>query len=293
LVPTLTSDLLGQAAVVNGYTLNLTADGSCTSPNVTQCVAQSNVTTDAILNPVRSARLNTMGKVSISYGKVEVRAKMPTGDWLWPAIWLLPTNNTYGSWPLSGEIDIAETRGNNMSYPNQGINHIQSALHWGAVPGLMDQYWRTWGLSANKLHGYNEEFHTYALEWTDKYITTYIDNRVSTNMLVDFTQSFWTRGQFPQYWQNGTTPQKINNPWFSSESNAAPFDQSFYLILDLAVGGTNGFFPDNIGGKPWLDSSPTAMSDFWAARERWYPTWPTDLTKRAMAIQSIKMWQQC
>lgn len=55
-----------------------------------------------MINPVRSARLNTKGKASIRYGRVEVVAKIPQGDWLWPAIWMLPQNDTYGPWPASG-----------------------------------------------------------------------------------------------------------------------------------------------------------------------------------------------
>ena len=81
------------------YTVNLTADGSCTTADqrvsdlVTDillddpCVAHSNSTKHQIINPVRSARLTTQGKKSIKYGRVEVIAKMPAGDWLWPAIW--------------------------------------------------------------------------------------------------------------------------------------------------------------------------------------------------------------
>ena len=53
-----------------------------------------------------SARLNTSGTAGIKYGKVEVKAKNPRGDWLWPAIWMLPVDNMYGPWPLSGEIDV-------------------------------------------------------------------------------------------------------------------------------------------------------------------------------------------
>ena len=53
-----------------------------------------------------SARINTLNLSSIRYGKVEVRAKIPSGDWLWPAIWMLPVDNKYGEWPLSGEIDV-------------------------------------------------------------------------------------------------------------------------------------------------------------------------------------------
>ena len=53
-----------------------------------------------------SARISTQKSYSIKYGRVEVVAKIPQGDWLWPAIWMLPVNNTYGPWPLSGEIDV-------------------------------------------------------------------------------------------------------------------------------------------------------------------------------------------
>lgn len=89
IVPTLTVETtnITTQQIYNGYTLNLTADGTCTSPDVSQCVRYSNSTAGTIINPVRSARLTTAGKVSIKYGRVEVVAKMPKGDWLWPSIW--------------------------------------------------------------------------------------------------------------------------------------------------------------------------------------------------------------
>lgn len=74
-----------------GYMLNLTTNGQCTDKapaNVnTSCAIISNSTTGYTIPPVRSARLTTQGKKSIKYGRVEVIAKMPVGDWLWPAIW--------------------------------------------------------------------------------------------------------------------------------------------------------------------------------------------------------------
>jgi hypothetical protein len=79
IVPTLTSEHLGLDAITNGYTLNLTTDGTCTSDNVTQCGAVSNSSLGTIINPVMSARMTTKGKASIKYGKVEVTARMPTG----------------------------------------------------------------------------------------------------------------------------------------------------------------------------------------------------------------------
>ena len=77
--------------------------------------------TGRVINPVRSARINTKGKKSIRYGKVEIVAKMPVGDWLWPALWMLPVKETYGPWPASGEIDIVESRGNSINYAAQFV----------------------------------------------------------------------------------------------------------------------------------------------------------------------------
>lgn len=91
IVPTLTTETtnITAAQIKNGYTVNLTADGTCTSPPSAkiQCVMVSNSTNGTIIPPVRSARLTTAGKVAIKYGRVEVVAKFPKGDWLWPSIW--------------------------------------------------------------------------------------------------------------------------------------------------------------------------------------------------------------
>ena len=82
----LTTDITN-AQIDNGYTVNLTRTGECTSSTVSSCAIQSNRTLGSIIPPVRSARLTTKGKKSIRYGKVEVTAKLPKGDWMWPSIW--------------------------------------------------------------------------------------------------------------------------------------------------------------------------------------------------------------
>ena len=89
IVPTLTLSTTDITIdqLLDGYTLNLTSDGSCTSNVSTDCIVTSNFTRGTIINPVRSARLTTQGKKTITYGRVEVVAKLPAGDWLWPAIW--------------------------------------------------------------------------------------------------------------------------------------------------------------------------------------------------------------
>jgi beta-glucanase (GH16 family) len=82
-----------------------------------------------VVNPIQSARLRTVNSFNFKYGTVEVRAKLPKGDWIWPAIWMLPTYQSYGGWPASGEIDIVESRGN-QNYSPGGVNQFGSTLHW-------------------------------------------------------------------------------------------------------------------------------------------------------------------
>uniref|UniRef100_A0A2C9LB36 GH16 domain-containing protein n=2 Tax=Biomphalaria TaxID=6525 RepID=A0A2C9LB36_BIOGL len=69
-----------------------------------------------------------MSKPTLRYGIVEIRARIPKGDWLWPGISMLPRQNVYGEFPRSGQIDIMESRGNPGPY---GVNSFSSTLHWG------------------------------------------------------------------------------------------------------------------------------------------------------------------
>lgn len=130
----------------------------CTGSKWTDCVAVTNTTNGTIINPVRSGRINTKLGASIRFGRVEVVAKLPAGDWLWPAIWMLPRDNVYGEWPRSGEIDIMESRGNNYTYSQGGNNIASSTLHFGP-DGDNDGWWRN-NVKRKALHttyasGYN------------------------------------------------------------------------------------------------------------------------------------------
>ncbi|KII90396.1 glycoside hydrolase family 16 protein [Plicaturopsis crispa FD-325 SS-3] len=311
IVPTLTSDNIGADAIFNGYTYNLTdctyndtqnvypaavtASSGSSSFNAAAyyqaCGAVSNSSTDAVIPPAQSARLSTRNSASIRYGKVEVRAKLPTGDWLWPAIWMLPVNNTYGAWPMSGEIDIMESRGNGISYSKQGSNYVRASLNWGPVT-FINAVAKTFGWWTQKRSSYADDFHTYTLEWTEDFLRTYADTRLHGTLSLRFNEPFFDRGDFPAVVQNGTDSIVLENPWVNG-TNAAPFDQPFYLILDVAVGGTSGWFPDNADNKPWIDGSLTAMHDFAKNQDTWYSTWPQDPTERGMVVDSVKMWQQC
>ncbi|KAK3335058.1 concanavalin A-like lectin/glucanase domain-containing protein [Neurospora tetraspora] len=267
--------------------IDLLASGDCTSTSFQNCVAATNTTAgnSSIVPPVLSARLNTRLGASIKYGRVEVTARLPEGDWLWPAIWMMPVNNTYGEWPQSGEIDLAESRGNNYTYPQGGNDIISSTLHWGPS-SLSDAFWRT-NVKRQALHTtFANKYHTFGLEWSEKYLFTYVDSRLLQVLYVNFNkQPLWQRGNFPQV-ENGT---RTVDPWGQTGRLNTPFDQKFYLILNVAVGGTNGWFEDQVNGKPWFDASPNAKKDFWQAKDQWFPTWK----KPQMEVEKVMMWQQC
>ena len=146
-----------------------------------------------------SAKISTRGKAAWRYGRFEIRAKFPTGKGLWPAIWMLPERETYGGWAASGEIDIAEGRG---STPDR----ISGTIHYGGLwPDNVyagSEYYFP-GTAA-------DAFHVYALEWDPGHIRWYVDEVL----------------------------YQTQTRWYSEASGyPAPFDQPFYLILNLAVGG--------------------------------------------------------
>ncbi|KAF5353816.1 hypothetical protein D9758_010572 [Tetrapyrgos nigripes] len=299
LVPTLTSDSVPMSQILDGSVYNITgctynitngfsytsdsrnaphssafgADSFDADAYYKACSAVSNATQGQIINPVQSARLNTRRTASIKYGKVEVRAKIPTGDWLWPAIWMLPVDSAYGSWPLSApfllkpkfflrstfplrfivrEIDIMEARGNGPSYPKQGSDYVRGSLNWGPLTWL-NAVSKTYGWWQLRRGSYDKDFHTYSLEWTEDFIRIYVDSRLHNMMDLRVKKGFWDRGDFPAVVQNGSDVIALQDPWVNG-TKAAPFDQRFYLILNVAVGGTNGWFPDG-PEKPWLDGS--------------------------------------
>ena len=266
--------------------IDLLKDGTCTSDQPSRCIAVTNTTVGnaTIVPPAKSGRINTRPGAKIKYGRVEVTARMPVGDWLWPAIWMMPVKDTYGKWPASGEIDIAESRGNNWTYPQGGNNIISSALHWGP-DGANDAWWRTNNKRAALHSTYGDGFNTFGVEWSQKYLFTYVNSRLLQVMYTSFEKPFWERGDFPGFDEEG---KRIENPW-GGRGAQAPFDQEFFLILNLAVGGENGWFEDGVAGKPWRDRSENAKKDFWGGRGTWFPTWE----RPQMEVSRVEIWQQC
>lgn len=222
---------LQDANLINTNNILDLRNQGCTGGSYSACVAVTNTTNGTIVPPVKSARINTKAGATIKYGKVEVVAQMPAGDWMWPAIWMLPVNNTYGEWPASGEIDIAESRGNNYSYPG-GNDIITSTLHLGPTTDE-DSYFRYIGAKTALHSTFPQKFHTFGLEWNDKYLFMYLDGKAQDVLYVKFNSPFWQRNEYPVASPNGTDLVDI---WGYTGRDSTPFDQDFYLILNVAVG---------------------------------------------------------
>lgn len=231
-----------------------------------------------IVNPIRSAKITTKNSFAFKYGKMEVRAKNPAGDWLWPAIWMMPKDSVYGEFPRSGEIDVMESRGNrNLKHggKEEGHKQISSTLHFG--PAWNQDAWEAAHKSKSQSTPFSDDFHTYATEWTDQYIKFTVDGQLISK--VDANNGFWQRGGFSS-----------KNIW---KNKMAPFDQEFFIQLNLAVGGTR-FFADNFvngnGAKPWDNNSDRAMKQFWEGRRQWEPTWKLNTDDRDFQIDYVRVY---
>ena len=160
-----------------------------------------------------SGRIKTAGLFSQAYGLFEFRAKMPAGQGLWPAIWMMPQTNAYGGWPTSGEVDVLETVGQNTSL-------VQGSTHSGPNPGQQNTQTRTLAQSGLTPVGFTTtDFHTYDLQW---------DKGTGGKAA---TLKWFVDGILYQTQQGGWTVPG------GASSTDAPFDKPFYLILNLAVGG--------------------------------------------------------
>ena len=186
----------------------------------------SHTTVDGKTQPYSSARIRTLHRAQWKYGRFEIRAKMPDGQGIWPAAWLLPSDSAYGGWASSGEIDIIESRGSQ-------VNKTTGAIHFGGA-------WprNTYLAGEYDFPGKNaaEDFHTYVLEWNKDRISWSVDGVVYQTI-------------HKEQWHSEKAP---DNP-------SAPFDQPFHLILNVAV---DGRFFNNTGQRADLladDDFPQTM----------------------------------
>lgn len=164
----------------------------------------AHTTSDGKAQPYSSARIRTRKRGDWTYGRFEIRAKMPAGQGIWPAVWMLPTDSKYGGWAACGEIDIIESRGS-------VVHETTGALHFGGA----------WPRNTYLAHSYQfpeknavEDFHVYALEWHADEIKWFVDGK--------------------------RCKRRTKNEWFSEAAKGnphAPYDQPFHLIMNVAVDG--------------------------------------------------------
>ena len=145
-----------------------------------------------------SARMRTINKGDWKYGRMDVRAKIPIGDGMWPAIWMLPTDNVYGIWPKSGEIDIMENIG---SKPQE----VLGTIHYGHDFHRFNSNY----VELEEGGRFADDFHVYSVIWNESCIQFMLD------------------GEF--YGQAESPSTTLPTTW--------PFDQDFHMILNIAVGG--------------------------------------------------------
>jgi len=150
----------------------------------------------------------------------------------------MPEDSKYGTWPASGEIDIAELRGNNYTYP-LGRDGVTSTLHWGPDSKL-NAYWMTYGTKFLRRTDFSGGYHTYGLQWSKDYLFTYLDSRLRQVFYMKFgPETMWQKGRFAGVTANNSI---VENPWGKTGNVNTPFDENFFLILNVAVGSQNGWF---------------------------------------------------
>ena len=185
--------------------------------------------------PFTSARLLTRGKAAWRYGRIEVRAKLPQGQGTWPAIWMLPESDHYGQWAASGEIDILEAV--NLGVPCDSCeggreSKILGTLHFGGEwPG------NKYASSEIEYPPVLDGFDTYTVEWSKGAISWLVDGKLFAT--------------------------KQSDDWSTTGASdpAAPFDQPFHLIINLAIGGG---LPEGRNAKGVsLDDFPKEMLIDW------------------------------
>ena len=190
------------------YTARL--DNSFVSEGTLKIVAKrEDYTYEGSRKSFTSARLNS--KFSFLYGRIDVRAKLPTSQGTWPAIWTLGTNigelgNYYGTtdgnvgWPSCGEIDIMEQEGGNKQI-------LYGTFHWAGGGGQPASYGLTKDISSIGITNVTSTFHLYSLIWNSSSIKVMVDNILIAEL---------------------------------ANTGAVPFDNPHYLLLNIAMGGTLG-----------------------------------------------------
>ncbi|GGB16338.1 family 16 glycosylhydrolase [Puia dinghuensis] len=159
-----------------------------------------------------SARLTTQGKRSFTFGRIDIRAKLPVAKGMWPALWMLGTDISSVPWPGCGETDIMELVGSNP-------NRVTGSLHWQQAGGSEGTYNNNYFLPSGQ--DFSQQFHVFSIVWQNN----------SVQFLVD-----------DQVYVNGSSANVTSGTY--------PFNSPFFFIFNVAVGGDWPGSPDGTTNFP-------------------------------------------
>ncbi|XP_063910734.1 beta-1,3-glucan-binding protein-like [Zophobas morio] len=247
--PVLSEDLFGKGYIDRRVDLGINCTGVLGSLD---CVQEANAF--LILPPVASAQISTKNKFSFKFGKIEIRAKLPKGDWIYPELYLNPLNEPYGPDYASGQIRIAFLPGNEQLNRN---------LRGGCILGS-SQAGRNYGMKTIKKNTgtWGDDFHVFTVVWKPDQITVSVDDTVYGNIYAP-----------PKGFVSESHNLELGNvERWSSGTPFAPFDKEMYLTIGVGVGGH--VFPDRSDGtKPWQNSDGKGQKKFYKATSQWRPSW--------------------
>ncbi|XP_012057432.1 PREDICTED: beta-1,3-glucan-binding protein-like [Atta cephalotes] len=211
-----------------------------------------------ILPPLISGRISTEGKFEFLFGRVEVRAKLPHGDWVFPVITLHNAENTLDNTLESRshrEIRIASSMGNEELRTGSGETINNRILTAGGLIASWNESNAEMLPKRRSSESWSKNFHIFEIEWNGSLIKVKVDGVQYGEQTVDIS-----------------------------------FGKSSYLTLGVAVGGLHEFEDHIVSGryiKPWRNVEAKALYNFYCAKDKWYPTWDTTT---ALVVDYVKVW---
>ncbi|XP_033230312.1 beta-1,3-glucan-binding protein-like isoform X2 [Belonocnema kinseyi] len=267
----ITPRILEEAYGDNSVYIGKMVLANCSSNVFEEC--QRDATAFHILQPVISSRLITKNSFNFRYGKIEINAKFPQGDWIFPEMYLLPRYESKDDKYAFAKVNLGVARGNERLYNEDNFSEEFGGklLEYGIRFGISEKLQHK-NVTKFKRNGpWTTDFHKYTTIWSEDGFSFFVDStEVGFLRFEDFDQ-FSTR--------NG---------------RVAPFDQEFYLCIGLGVGGLY-IFPDNTTNgkysKPWKNVGAKAMLNFWKAKDQWLPSWKRQSRiETSFKVKSIKIW---
>lgn len=234
---------------------SLTLEGCTEQVGINDCHRQA--AGSYILPPVISGRLNTKGKFEFLFGRIEIRAKLPRGDWVYPLLTLESAEKTW-EFGLHREIRIASSVGNEALTKPNGDDISGHILKAGGLTSSLNESESTNRSKLPKRQSakpWADDFHTFEIEWNSGLITVKVDGVEYGQQTVD-----------------------------------GSFGKQSYVTLGVAVGGIHEFpnlVTSNGYVKPWRNDEAKAMYNFHQAKDNWHPTWDT---QTVLQVDYVKIW---